>query len=96
MPEIENDHDLLVEIKTKLERVIYDVQDLKHDLVTDVANLKSEKFDKDEAARELKTAAGVHTDHEKRLRRIEQWAFIVIGGLSIAQIALQVFLNLRK
>ena len=42
------DHDLLIKIDTKLERVISDVSDLKTNLSGDVENLKTDHVGRDE------------------------------------------------
>ena len=44
-----NDHDLLIKIDTKLERVILDVQELKDNVASRVTTLEQEKADRQDA-----------------------------------------------
>lgn len=75
---IEN-HSLLIEIKTKLERVITDVAKLNDTLVSDIAKLQIEKQDKYEAQRIQSELEKVQGDHESRIRSNEQWKWKTIG-----------------
>lgn len=70
------DRDLLVELKTEMKAVRVDVKEIKEGLVSRVAALEVSKLDKIEAQRivadALIGAKGIHDDHEKRLREVEQ------------------------
>ena len=82
------DHDLLIEINTKLGRVIADVKELKDTTAARVTHLEEEKVDKVEADRLEKENAAAHNDHEKRLRSLEKWKWMIAGGLGLIDIIL--------
>lgn len=65
------DHDLLIQIGTKLDRALLDIKELKDNLASRVGELETEKMDKAEAERLFSDVQTVHEDHEKRIRTIE-------------------------
>lgn len=83
------DHDLLIQIDTKLGRVIYDVQELKDDTVKRISNLEEEKENKTDVARLQVEANKLHLDHETRLRLIEheqdnfKGKYAIIAGITV-------------
>ena len=66
------DHDLLIQINTKLERVIYDVQELKSDTIKRVSALEEEKENKIDVRRAFTESEKISQDHETRLRGVER------------------------
>ncbi len=85
---MKTDHDVLVEVNVKLERVISDIADLKDNTANRVDTLEKEKIDIDEYNRRIKQTDGLHEDHEIRLRRIEKWGLMALGALAIIQFLL--------
>jgi hypothetical protein len=114
-----SDHDILIELSTKLERVISDIKDLGKGITESTAQLRESKLEKDVFNRweidfrrefekelnlikdnlikdimkigdEMKKAFGEQEkridDHERRIRRLERWVFMGIGGLALLQI----------
>lgn len=67
-------------VKSKLDRAINDIADLKSNIYHRVETLEISK---------METAKG--DDHEKRLRRLEFYGFTAIGFLFAIQIYLQFF-----
>lgn len=78
-----DDHDLLVELRTKMEGIEKAITDLNINTVSRINKLESEKMDRTEANRLQSEAMSVHQDHETRLRFIERymWSAIAIVGL---------------
>lgn len=74
----QNDHDLLVELRTEFKGMRADIRDLKEDLARRVSDLETDKESK-------KESATIHKDHENRIRRLERWSFIVIGALLLLE-----------
>jgi len=100
-----NDHDLLIEMATKLDRVIDDVKDLNKSVVNGNAEMQAKKLSRDDFQNwdrafcrdyekdigELKKLINDNLkDHEKRIRRLEQWGFIAIGAITLLQIIIAV------
>lgn len=76
-----NDHDLLITIAAQLDQVKQDVTELKDKLV-------DEKMDKSTAEKTL-------NDHETRIRKIERWALLGIGGLAVIQFISLLYVGLH-
>jgi hypothetical protein len=70
------DHDLLIQINTKLERVILDVKELNDNTTLRVTHLEDEKVDKKEFQRS-------EDDKERRLRALEKWRWGLVGAFAI-------------
>lgn len=75
-----NDHDLLIELNTKMAGLIQDVRELKDNTTKRVDALELEKEDKTEISRLLTEANKIHDNHEKRLTWLERIAY---GALAI-------------
>lgn len=75
-----NDHDLLIEINTKLTILLGDFTNLKKDVV----KLEETKMDKS-------TCKTEYSDHENRIRRLERWGFTAVGALIIIQIIIGIY-----
>jgi hypothetical protein len=88
-----NDHDLLIEINTKLERAIKDIAEIKDTTADRVNALEQEKLDKAEAARLKEEADTVHQDHEIRLRAIEKKIWTAAGATAIASTGVATIIN---
>jgi hypothetical protein len=89
------DHDLLISMNVKLDRVITDVRDLNDSTARRVSSLEQEKLDKVEADRLLKEEEKVHANHGKRIRFLERAYWIAIGALGLSNILLGIYLSLR-
>lgn len=83
--EYQNDHDLLIRIDTKLGLLINQFDEHKAVSLNKITELQETKLDRDEADRILESANQVHDDHEKRLRRLEQYGAIALGALYVIQ-----------
>ncbi len=79
------DHDILIEIKTEVGFIRQEVKDLKENTTGRITALEINKAP-------VTTTA----DHETRLRLLERWGWKAIGGLAVLQIAITLFLALRK
>lgn len=84
-----SDHDLIVELKTLMKVNIKQLQELsmKLDKTTDT------KLDKSEATRLLMEAEAVHKDHESRIRNLERYVWLAIGGLAVLQFIFKFLLS---
>lgn len=84
------DHDLLVEIKVKLERVITDVADVKTNLVAKVESLEKNKAD-------VKTVSDLlsRTEHLENWKNYVLGIALITGGLS-AFLAIAFFNHIAK
>ena len=71
-----SDHDLLIVVHTKMDRVQGDIREIKDNLSGRIAMLEAHKLDKIEAEKILKSALeqaeGIHKDHEIRIRGHEK------------------------
>ena len=86
MNETQNDHDLLIQIATKLDRAILDIKELKDNTTARVTALEEEKLNQKDFRAARYDDQVFRADHEKRLRRLERWGFIAIGALGLVQI----------
>jgi hypothetical protein len=105
MPEQQLDHDLLIQINTKLERVITDVKELKDNVADRVSALEMEKFNKADANQAISDGNKIHDDHEKRLRylettrvpRLENWRWYILGitvtAIFVSELLLQFYFH---
>lgn len=87
----QNDHDLLIELRTKMNTVGTDINEIKKTLSDSLASIHESKFDKTDAFRMEAEIAKNHEDHENRIRTIERWVWTAIGGLAVLQIVLKFF-----
>src|SRR5882672_2111193 len=92
-PHASQDHDLLIRIDEKVERAISDIQELKNNFATRVSVLENEKVGVPQF-QELELI--VKDDHEKRLRKLERWAWIAIGALAIVEFAIAIYANFHN
>lgn len=87
------DHNLLLRIDTKVERVIQDVADLRNNFSNRVDALEREKEDQKNALERHAKQEAVNRDIELRARRLEQWGSMGLGALFIIQIVLKFFIQ---
>jgi predicted transcriptional regulator len=78
----QQDHDLLIELKTIVHSIKDDIRDLKEGTTERISCLERDKADRKEME-ELQTK--VNKDIEIRVRRLESWGFIAIGALMIIE-----------
>lgn len=84
-PTHESDHDLLIRIDTKLGLLIEQFHTHKEATLKELSVLSEQKINKTDVLA-MKTAADkIHDDYEIRLRRIERFGSIAIGGLIVVQ-----------
>lgn len=79
------DRDLLIEIKTKLDRAINDINELKDNTAHRVDNLENTKLEKNEFYRIQSEMNLIDKDFELRLRRLERYGSIAIGFLILLE-----------
>ena len=87
------DHDLLIELHTRVLELRDDIKEIKDDMKLRIDKLETEKLDSAEATRLLTDSVKIHDDHEKRIRRLERLGFIAIGGLAIIQLIIDYLLR---
>jgi len=79
---VPNDHDLLIEVKTKLDAVIESLRELKDGTAQRLINLENNKLDREEAGK-------LHRDYERRLRFLERYMWGAIAILGAIQFVAQ-------
>ncbi len=96
-----SDHDLLVRTVTLLEVATGNIDSLR----TDIARLWAEKAQQSdvtllrasvETLRVHKADDTITKDHEHRLRKLERWGWLAVGGLYILTTILGLALHLAK
>lgn len=84
------DHDLLIRIDTKMDLLTKQFNSHQAEAIGRIKSLEDHKIDKAEILR-LKHEADIdHKDFETRMRRVERWGFVAIGGLAILQLFISV------
>lgn len=89
MPELTNDHDLLVELRTEFRGMRNDIKELKDGTTSRLAALEK-------AVDDLETNKASKVDLEKtneRVERINTRQNLILGGLILANILLPIILN---
>lgn len=82
MPEFNSDHDLLIELRTEVKNISKDIKEIKDNTASRLSALEQDKVTQKE-----------FTDHEARLREVEEKKIPAInnrlsywtGGLAVAQ-----------
>lgn len=88
MDKAANDHDLLIELRAWLKIILQDVKELKTTMTAQITAIDTNKLDKEEANQMHEQSNKLHEDHEKRIRAIERWVWLAIGGLAVLQIVM--------
>jgi len=96
----ENDHDLLIQIATKLDRAIQDIKELKDNVAARVSALENEKLDRTEYDSYIKDHDIAHRalisqglDHEKRIRFVERLTYLFIGAMTLLEVILKLYFH---
>ena len=82
------DHDLLIAVNTKLERVIADIRELKDNVAQRVSVLEQDKLDKTEASRIYGEHEVLHEKLDSRVTQLEGYKSKAMGALVIIQLVL--------
>ncbi len=75
------DHDLIVEIKTELKLFREESRATSGDVKERLIKLGENKLEKDAFLTFLSGDGTLKADHELRIRRLETWGLLAIGGL---------------
>lgn len=78
-----NDRDLLVELRTEMKGVRNDIKNISDGNNSRLLLLEQGKLDRTEANRLQSEGLSVHVDHEARIRRLEAWRWLTLGGSSV-------------
>lgn len=92
------ERDLLIELKTEMAAVRNDIREIKDNTAARLAAVEQQKLDRTEATR-LQTEVLERTnalqetnnDHEVRIRDLERYLFLGLGGLTIITFFLNYF-----
>lgn len=91
----QDERDLLIEIKTKLEGVTNDVKELKDSTAARLTLVEKNKAETSDVQRLVADGEKVHEDHEKRIRETEKtvtkivtWGSAGVLALGIAEFLL--------
>lgn len=85
------DRDLLVELKTEMSGLRDDVKELKDGIKSDIEFLKADKISRADAVRMQTDSLTRDTDYETRLRFIERYMWLALGGITILTFVLNYF-----
>ena len=83
---ISPDHDLIVEIKTELKLFREEARGNNSDTKERLIKLGENKVEKDAFNTFMATDSSFKQDHETRVRRLEMWGLMAIGGLFVVQL----------
>ena len=72
-------------LKANKEEIITSMRDMKDEITERINGLEENKYSRMEAQERKTNTDNVHADHERRLRRIENWGSIAVGGLAVLQ-----------
>lgn len=84
----QSDHDILIELRTEFRGMRDDVKKASDDTKERLLLLGANKLEKDAFNTFLIDDARFKSDHERRMRRVEGWGLIAIGGGYILQIVI--------
>lgn len=82
----QSDHDLLIELRTEMRGMRVDVTSAADDTKERLILLGANKLEKDTFTTYLQGDLTFKTDHERRVRRLELWGAMAIGGLYVIEI----------
>ena len=80
------DHDLIVEIKTELKLFREESRATNGDTKERLIKLGENKLEKDAFVTCLASDSSMKADHELRIRRLEMWGLLAIGGLWVVNL----------
>lgn len=89
------DHDLLIEIKTELKLFREESRSTNDDVKERLIKLGENKLEKDVFSSFLEEDKRYKADHEKRVRKLESWGLLAIGGLFILDLIIGYYLLYR-
>lgn len=94
-PDTTPDHDLLIEIKTELKLFRDEARTTNDDTKERLIKLGENKVEKDAFMTFLAGDSAYKADHETRVRRLEMWGLMAIGGLFIIQLVIGWYLIIK-
>jgi N12 class adenine-specific DNA methylase len=95
-PQASGDHDLLIQIATKMDRAISDIKDLKDNTTARVTSLEEEKVNERDF-KEYRDANDTRMDAlSKKLDKVYSWVLLGLGGLGVIEFGLQLYTNYFK
>lgn len=89
------DHDLIVEIKTELRLFREESRNSNDYAKEQLIKLGENKLEKDAFITFVTTDSSFKADHELRVRRLETWGLMGIGGLFVIQLLVGWYLIFR-
>lgn len=91
----QTDHDILIELRTEFRGMRDDVKKNGDDTKERLLLLGANKLEKDLFNTYLSTDVIFKTDHERRMRRLELYGALAIGGLWVIQLIIGWYLIVR-
>lgn len=89
------DHDLIIEIKTELKLFREESRAANNYNKEQVIRLGENKLEKDSFVTFLANDNSFKADHELRMRRLELWGIMALGGLFVLQIVIGYYLAFK-
>lgn len=94
-PEITNDHDLLIEIKTELKLFREESRAINNDTKERLVILGENKLEKESFTTFLVGDKTTKDDHETRLRFLERYAWLAIGAIGLIELGLAYYFSTK-
>lgn len=92
----QTDHDILIELRTEFRGMRDEVKKASDDTKERLLLLGANKLEKDTFNEFMKNDILFKSDHERRVRRLELWGAMAIGGLYVVELLIGWFLLFRK
>jgi hypothetical protein len=92
----ENDHDLLIQIATKLDRAISDINELKDNTTARVTALEQEKLNQTEFIDYKEQTDKILVAYGIKLDKVSSWVLMGIGALGVFEFIIQIYTNYFK
>lgn len=89
------DHDLIVQIKTTLDIFRDEQKIITNDTKERLILLGANKLEKDAFNDFLKGDNEFKKDHERRVRKLESWGLVAIGGLYVLEAIIGIYIALH-
>lgn len=86
------DHDILIEIKTELKLFREESRSTNNDTKERLIKLGENKLEKETFSAFIEEDKRFKTDHERRVRKLETWFLMAIGGLFILDLVIGYYL----
>jgi hypothetical protein len=81
-----NDHDILIELKTRMQLMSSDLKEIKEQTASRLNSLSSGKTDKASTEDWRRTSEKMHEKYDVRITRLERFMWAIYGMFALAEI----------